>query len=335
MITPEVLEAVLGPKVIGAWALHQAEQTLDEPLDFLINFSSISQTFGAMGQSNYVAANGFLSALADYRSARGNQGGTIDWGAIADTGFVARDEQLASYLETSGMAGLYTAEAEVALGTLLRTGLGRICYGRGDWEQTGRTNIALSRAPRFASMISGRGRDDSDLAKRLSSLTGDTLVAEIAGFVTATLSDLLKVKLSPDDLDMPMSEAGLDSLSSFELKMRLETELGVSIMASHFLKAPTVGELSKVLAQEFEAHQARLADNTEGGRDRGQGASAAIHQKRAFTDGQAGMIATTVARFTSPSTRRAFEHRLVFDAPEGVESGDLQKAIYALSLIHI
>ncbi|UOA33742.1 Mycocerosic acid synthase-like polyketide synthase (plasmid) [Sulfitobacter sp. DSM 110093] len=329
MMTPEVLEAVLGPKVIGAWALHQAEQALDEPLDFLISFSSISQTFGAMGQSNYVAANGFLSALADYRSARGNQGGTIDWGAIADTGFVARDEQLASYLETSGMAGLYTAEAEVALGTLLRTGLGRICYGRGDWEKAGRTNIALSRAPRFASMISGRGRDDSDLAKRLSSLTGDALVAEIAGFVTATLSDLLKVSLSPDDLDMPMSEAGLDSLSSFELKMRLETELGVSIMASHFLKAPTVGELSKVLAHEFEAHQARLADNTEDGKDEGQGASAAIYQKRAFTDGQAGMIATTLARFSSASTRRAFEHRLVFDAPEGVESGDLQKAIYA------
>ena len=330
MMTPEVLEAVLGPKVIGAWALHQAEQALDEPLDFIVNFSSISQTFGAMGQSNYVAANGFLSALADYRLECGGQGGTMDWGAIADAGFVARDEQLASYLETSGMAGLYTAEAEIALGALLRTGLGRICYGRGDWEQAGRTNIALSRAPRFASMISGRGRDDSDLAKRLALLTGDALVAEIADFVAASLSDLLKVTLSSDDLDMPMSEAGLDSLSSFELKMRLETELGVSIMASHFLKAPTVGELSKVLAQEFEAQQARLAASAEEGAGDGQGASAVTQQRRAFTDGQAGMLATTVARFTSLSARRAFEHRLLVDLPEEIESSDLQKAIYEM-----
>lgn len=329
MMTPEVLEAVLAPKVVGAWALHQAEQALDTPLDFIINFSSISQTFGAMGQSNYVAANGFLSALAEYRTAHGHQGGTIDWGAIADTGFVARDEQLASYLETSGMAGLHATEAEVALGTLLRTGLGRICYGRGDWEQTGRTNIALSRTPRFASMISGRGRDDSDLAKRLSSLSGDALVAEIAGFVTSTLSDLLKVTLSPDDLEMPMSEAGLDSLSSFELKMRLETELGVSIMASHFLKAPTIGELSKVLAQEFEAQQARASGGADDENVEGQATSATGSHKRAFTQEQAGMIATTVARFTSSSTRRAFEHRLTFDAPAGVGASDLQQAIYA------
>ena len=330
MMTPDVVEDVLRPKVIGGWALHQADRALDRPLDFIIGFSSVAHAIGSLGQSNYVAANIFLDALADYRAENGLRGGTLDWGVIADAGFVARDEQLASYLETAGMAGVHAAETEHALATLLQSGASRFCYARGDWKQVGRANSALGRTPRFKSMISGSGKDDSDLARRLAGLSGEALVTEIAAFVTGALSDLLKVELGPDDIDMPMSEAGLDSLSSFELKMRLETELGITIMVSHFLKAPTIAELSKVLAQTFEAEREKTAAAESASEQDGGFTTTNTAPARAFTDAQAGYVALSVARFTSPSAKRALEHRKTITLPEGTADGDIQQAIYAL-----
>lgn len=330
MMTPELLEDVLRPKIIGGWALHQADRSLDTPLEFIIGFSSVAQVIGSLGQSNYVAANSFLDALAEYRAQTGHHGGTIDWGVIADAGFVARDEQLANYLETAGMAGITTSEAEHGLGTLLQSDAPRFCYARGDWQQVGRANTALGRTARFKSLISGAGKDDSDLAKRLALLSGDALVTEIAGFVIEAVSDLLKVELTADDMNMPMSEAGLDSLSSFELKMKLETELGVSIMASHFLKGPTIAELSNVLADAFEAERARKAATALSGDTEDGAGTASSTQARQFTDRQIGLVSTSVARFTSPGTRLALEHRTRFDCPADTAASDLQKALYAL-----
>ncbi len=330
MMTPEVLEEVLRPKVLGGWALHRAELALDRPLDFLVGFSSVAQAIGALGQSNYVAANSFLDALADYRGQLGLQGGTLDWGVIADAGFVARDEQLASYLETAGMAGLRVQEAEHALATLLHSSASRLCFARGDWQQVGRANIALGRAPRFKSMISDGGKNDSDLAKRLAPLSGEALETEIAIFVTTALSELLKVELSATDIDMPMSDAGLDSLSSFELKMRLETDLGISIMVSHFLKAPTISELSKVLASTFEAERDKRAALGEASEDGAQGRTTAGLQRRQFSDAQEGVVKASVARFTSLSARTALETRTTFDLLPEVKDGDIQEAVYGL-----
>lgn len=330
MMTPDVVEDVLRPKVIGGWALHRAEAALEKPLDFIVGFSSVAQAIGSLGQSNYVAANIFLDALADYRGQRGLSGGTLDWGVIADAGFVARDEQLASYLETAGMAGVHTEEAEHALATLLQCDSSRFCYARGDWKQVGRANAALGRTPRFKSMISGGGKEDSDLARRLAPLSGDALVAEIAAFVTSALSDLLKVDLGPDDADMPMSEAGLDSLSSFELKMRLETELGITIMVSHFLKAPTIAELSKVLAQAFEEEREKSTVAESASEEDGGIARESTVSKRAFTDAQSGVVALSTARFTSDHVRRALEHRTTIALPEDTSDADIQQALYAL-----
>ncbi|MFK7835476.1 MAG: SDR family NAD(P)-dependent oxidoreductase [Sulfitobacter sp.] len=330
MITPEVLEDVLRPKVLGGWALHQAERSLPQPLDFMVGFSSVAQAIGSLGQSNYVAANSFLDALADYRAQQGLQGGTLDWGVIADAGFVARDEQLASYLETAGMAGLHMAETEEALATLLRTDAPRFCFARGEWQQVGRANAALGRAPRFQSLVAGGAKDDSELAKRLAGLTGEALESEIAAFVTSALSDLLKVELSATDIDMPMSDAGLDSLSSFELKMRLEAELGITIMVSHFLKAPTIAELSKVLAQTFEAERVRQAAAETAGPSGEGNTGVSQVQTRQFTDAQVGWVAAHAARFTSAAAAIALENRAILEVQEDVTDSDIQQAIFAL-----
>ena len=52
------LEAVLLPKLMGAWNLHSL--TLDLPIEYFLLYSSITIAIGNPGQGNYVAANAAL-----------------------------------------------------------------------------------------------------------------------------------------------------------------------------------------------------------------------------------------------------------------------------------
>jgi NADPH:quinone reductase-like Zn-dependent oxidoreductase/malonyl CoA-acyl carrier protein transacylase/SAM-dependent methyltransferase len=64
----ERFHKVIAPKVLGAWNLHT--QTLGDPLDYFIMFSSFTSLIGGSMQGNYAAANTFLDMLAHYRRTR-------------------------------------------------------------------------------------------------------------------------------------------------------------------------------------------------------------------------------------------------------------------------
>src|SRR5262249_57994403 len=71
---------VLRPKIAGAWNLHQ--ETLDQRLDLFVMYSSATTLFGNEGQGNYVAANLYLEALADYRRGLGLPGLAVGLGGV-------------------------------------------------------------------------------------------------------------------------------------------------------------------------------------------------------------------------------------------------------------
>src|SRR6185295_15249043 len=81
------LDAVMAPKVAGAWNLHAL--TAGRTLDFFVLFSSVTSLLGSPGQANYAAGNAFLDALAAYRRARGLTALAIDWGPWSEVGLAA------------------------------------------------------------------------------------------------------------------------------------------------------------------------------------------------------------------------------------------------------
>ncbi len=80
---------VLSPKIEGTLALDRALAGV--PLDFLVLFSSTSARLGLQGQADYAAANAFLNAYAQARSADGTRRTiAIGWGVWRDVGMAAK-----------------------------------------------------------------------------------------------------------------------------------------------------------------------------------------------------------------------------------------------------
>lgn len=76
---------VLAPKARGTLLLD--EYLANEPLDFFVLFSSTSTEIGAAGQVDYVAANAFLNAFAESKTAASNVFTVaVNWGVWQEVG---------------------------------------------------------------------------------------------------------------------------------------------------------------------------------------------------------------------------------------------------------
>ncbi|MCP3972394.1 MAG: KR domain-containing protein [Rhodobacteraceae bacterium] len=336
-LTPEMIRDVLRPKVLGGWNLHRGFEAAGYQPDFFVGFSSIAQVIGSGGQSNYVAGNIFLDALAAYRGSRGLPGIAIDWGVITGSGFVARAENLASYLESVGMNGLENADTEQGIEVALSRDVTSVTYSNADWQQVARANTAMGKTPRFAPLLHAEAGAGLEMRARLLALEGDELVSEASEFIQDEICSVLKIDKSAIRTDRPMSELGLDSLSSFELKMRVETALNVTLPVSKFLKAPSVDELSAILAEEVETIRvaqdaAMLAGDDDGTAGAEPGTTRTDSTQP--TNAQTGLLRDHVAPMTSDSVRRGLELQRVAEVASPVTASQLARVAGKLSRRH-
>jgi len=72
-------------KIDSSWILH--EETLDDPLEFFILFSSIASVLGNRNQAGYNIGNTFLNALAEYRRSMGRTAVSVALGAMGMSPF--------------------------------------------------------------------------------------------------------------------------------------------------------------------------------------------------------------------------------------------------------
>ncbi|PYH81014.1 ketoacyl-synt-domain-containing protein [Aspergillus uvarum CBS 121591] len=86
-LKPSDFTTVFGPKVQGTKNLDTLFHT--QTLDFFIMFSSLASIVGNRGQSNYVAANLFMSTVAAQRRARGLAASVFHIGMVLGVGYVS------------------------------------------------------------------------------------------------------------------------------------------------------------------------------------------------------------------------------------------------------
>lgn len=136
----EVLTKVLEPKVAGTRNLDAL--FYNTPLDFFVVFSSLVCVTGNSGQSNYVAANMYMTAVALHRKRRGLAGSAIALGSVMGVGFVERTEALTSeYFIKLGTKNVSEQDVQQQFAEAIRV-------GRPDCEET--ADIAAGLVPIYA-----------------------------------------------------------------------------------------------------------------------------------------------------------------------------------------
>jgi len=236
-------QRVMAPKVDGAWNLHLA--TRDKPLDYFVMFSSLASWAGSIGQGNYAAANAFLDSLAQYRRAHNLPALTVNWGAIAEVGYVARNPDIARQLDRQGFPGLKPQEATAILSKLLQSDASEIGAIKVDFASMATTFASGPAHRRFshllqqfaASAASGGAQATrrGDILERLRSATPEEQVQRLEAMLRSEVSKVLGIPASRLDPEQDLSSLGLDSLMSVELEMALEAELGADLPLGFFL----------------------------------------------------------------------------------------------------
>ena len=253
----ERMERVLGPKVLGAWNLHQA--TLDLDLDLFVLFSSLTGVLGNPGQANHAAANAFLDQLALWRRTQGLPGLAIQWGAWSGVG--EAEEQRARIAERLGALGagwLTPEQGLAALDRLVGGPEGSVAAAPVDWSVlAGSGGIPPPMLEELASHGREDGAVDADLPSRLRELPAADREAALLALVRDETRAVLRLSSHPAP-ETGFFELGMDSLMAVELRNRLNRALaeagGATVLPSTgVLDYPSPAKLAQHLAARFDA----------------------------------------------------------------------------------
>jgi acyl transferase domain-containing protein/acyl carrier protein/2-polyprenyl-3-methyl-5-hydroxy-6-metoxy-1,4-benzoquinol methylase len=259
-LNEERMNAVLNPKAMGAWLLH--EQTLGCKLDHFILFSSVSSTFGNPAQANYAAANAFLDALAHHRHAIGLPALTINWGALGGEGYVARNERVAEYLARQGTIALQPTEVTSLMESFLTSGTSQAIALRADWAKWRATVRGSQENPLmerlFADSVetsnsaSSRGDWRLKIESAAPEQRGDVILLAVLDIVGAVL------RVKPENLrpDQPLTDLGLDSLMAVEIETSLDGALGIALPPASLMRARTIAQIAALIAEHLAGAKA-------------------------------------------------------------------------------
>ncbi|WP_424097233.1 SDR family NAD(P)-dependent oxidoreductase [Moorena producens] len=242
-------EKVMAAKVQGAWHLHQL--TKNQPMDFFVLFSSVASLLGSPGQGNHAAANAFLDSLAHYRRGLGLSGLSIHWGAVSQVGQAAeRGADLTA--ELKGMGVISPAGVLEALELLISTEAVEVGVVPINWSKW---TARVSNWPFLAEWqekIHTSEVSKSEFIEQLKAVLPSEQKELLTAHVRSQVARVLGISSAQSiGLEEGFFELGMDSLTSVELRNRLQGSLSCSIPSSLAFDYPTVGELVDYLAQQL------------------------------------------------------------------------------------
>lgn len=125
----ERMDSVIMPKVCGTYLLDQYTRKLQP--EFMLLFSSMLTIFGDVGQADYMSANTYMDAFAEYRNQAGLKTKVVNWPAWREVGMaVAYDVvDTEGFIEAIGNADAMQVIAELLMSDQTRVMAGKLNYG--------------------------------------------------------------------------------------------------------------------------------------------------------------------------------------------------------------
>ncbi|RDA82882.1 hypothetical protein CP532_0390 [Ophiocordyceps camponoti-leonardi (nom. inval.)] len=288
-LTSEQCAAVFAPKVAGAWNLHRLTRDMDD-LDLFVLFSSISGVIGLPGLGNYTAANGFLDSLAHLRRARKLPATSVAYGTWQGEGGASRlARTTVAHLGRLGMDplvpedGLSLMERAVGSGRALTVAavldvdrMRRYYRSQGGGDDVpalfrcllSTTNTCTDiTASAFEADHQVKGdkkkkeEEEEKKKKKKKKKTLRTRLAETASenhthLILQEVRDTLASGLGfsrPDliDVDRPLQDLGLDSLTAVLARNQLAARTGLPLSANAVMVQPNVRSLAESLLRQL------------------------------------------------------------------------------------
>lgn len=238
--------AAVRPKVDGAWHLHN--HTLGLDLDAFVSYSSMTWNVGTPGQANYAAANGFLEALAVHRRELGLPALTINWGAISEVGYVARNN-----LDTLPRLGWTAVPPDDALdfvGRCLAQGVTRTSVFDVSWTKMSQVMSIMRSSPRFSHLPlegaadSGAASGTEGLLAELLALPADAREPRLVGALTQQVARIFDMPADRLAVDVSLTDLGMDSLMAGQVRNALSKHLEIDFPTMGLMRGPTLEELA-------------------------------------------------------------------------------------------
>lgn len=270
----------LQPKVDGAKNLHDAllTQQPDAPVDFFFLFSSTAATGGWWGQANYHAGNAYMESFASYRRQLGLAATVLNVGFIGDVGYVADRPEAADSAKATGQ--WFNTEAELldciermlmepaiaadsgvtscrvqthALAMGMRSTMplaSKTC--RVPWKKDRRMLALRNLETDDATGTSGSdmmsneelNRAIRELKSNIVSLQSEETTTFLATHIGKTLC---KFQLRHDtdlDLEARLTDLGMDSLISIEIRAWIRQWLGVDLATLDIMGSENLQKLA-------------------------------------------------------------------------------------------
>ena len=258
-MTPDHLRDVFRPKIECGWLLHRLLE--EQPLDFMVYFSSMGALLGQAGQGGYAAANVFLDTLAHYRRSKGQPALTINWGSWRGAGLAITKggRHTIRSLSLQGFEAMPIKEATSALGGLMGgkvtqavvTGIDR---NRLHGNATVGPVIMLDDLVRESAVQDARAesKQTGGLNAVLSAAETGTERRELMeAEILKMLAAVLRMDVDEIDPDQPFGNLGLDSLTAVELKNYCESRTGLTFSSALAWNYPTARTLAAHLAEKL------------------------------------------------------------------------------------
>ena len=229
----EALKRVYESKVDGARALWSAISAAQIALDHLVFYSSGGSLLGIFGQYSYIAANMAVQALTETIVRQGQPATCIAWGRMSGRGGgMAADPTAAKFLEAAGFDAIDMNDGVIYLEEALRLGITQASIIPINWTMVSGAAGHLQHVLRTAAAIAAAAEADSAedrLRAALLALDEGKRAEVVAYMLAEQLAVVMGVSAEAIDLDVPVTELGLDSLMAVEFGARTSQALGVQL----------------------------------------------------------------------------------------------------------
>jgi acyl transferase domain-containing protein/acyl carrier protein len=258
----ETAEAVMAPKVRGAWILRDLLAHID--VDFLVLFSSITSVIAPYAEVDYVAANSFLDAFASYSNAHGRfRTLVINWPGWKEAGQLAdlksqpgtkwwKEQALAKAISNKDGLEAFTRAFDSALQQVIVSpeDINMLI------DET-RTGIDLSKFALDAPVSANKEISNSELSEEEGKPS--TEVEEAVAAIWKDVFGLEKIGIKQQ-----FAALGGHSLIAMQIVAKVRSFYQIDLSLRDFFDGPTITQLSSTIEAKIIQEVEALSDDEAG-----------------------------------------------------------------------